>query len=261
MVKRPRQRGFTLVEMLVVIAIIVVLMAILFPVFSRVRARARETRCINNLAQLSTALKQYRDTYGRFPPPPVFVNGRYYGGFSALYPDYVDSTEVLICPDDADVKGLAAQTSQNVYSSYNGRANNPHGGDWTFKIDAATGLPEIYYNYNGYTFSGSAGGPITSNGIDNGGAVDAAYFAVLDLEYRPKGLRHRDAPRLCNRSAPGNTMITHCVHHEDSGSAANQTEFVGRLEPDTNPKYKRGALEQDPDGNGPKIAPYISQLK
>ncbi|MFA0773933.1 MAG: hypothetical protein KEFWMYNX_001965, partial [Candidatus Fervidibacter sp.] len=46
--KRPvlqRSRGFTLIELLVVIAIIAILAAILFPVFSRVRDKARQAVC------------------------------------------------------------------------------------------------------------------------------------------------------------------------------------------------------------------------
>jgi prepilin-type N-terminal cleavage/methylation domain-containing protein len=252
MMREPRKRGFTLVEMLVVIAIIVVLMAILFPVFSRVRAHARKVKCIGQLHQLAMALKSYQNgNNGRFPPAPVFVNGRYYGGFSALYPDYVDNSDIFICPDDLDVKPVGAQAKQNRYCSYNGKATNPAGGNWDFT--------EVYYNYHGYDFSGPPGAPVNSTGVDNLGLDEAGYFAVLMQEYQPEGLRRRDAPRLVNRAAPGSTIVTHCIRHRGGGSAANQTEVLVRLNGTTNGNAKRAALEEDPDGNGPKIAPYISQ--
>ena len=48
----PLAPAFTLVELLVVIAVIALLAAILFPVFASVRAKARETSCISNMRQL-----------------------------------------------------------------------------------------------------------------------------------------------------------------------------------------------------------------
>lgn len=61
-------RGFTLVELLVVIAIVAIIAALMFPVFSRVRERARRTACLSNLRQLSLATFQYaQDSDDRYP--------------------------------------------------------------------------------------------------------------------------------------------------------------------------------------------------
>ena len=43
----PKALGFTLIELLVVIAIIAILAAILFPVFAKVREKARQTSCLS----------------------------------------------------------------------------------------------------------------------------------------------------------------------------------------------------------------------
>ena len=51
---KRNHRGFSLVEMLVVIAIIAVLAAILLPSISGVRSRSRKTQCMNNVRQIAT---------------------------------------------------------------------------------------------------------------------------------------------------------------------------------------------------------------
>lgn len=77
------RRAFTLVEILVVLAVVGLLAAILFPVFSRVRAGARTSTCTSNLRQIGLALSLYKtDHRGLYPPcvalkvsggPPVTV--------------------------------------------------------------------------------------------------------------------------------------------------------------------------------------------
>lgn len=55
---RSLRRGFTLMELLVVSAIIAILAAILFPVFAQAREKARQTICVSNLRQLGLAINR-----------------------------------------------------------------------------------------------------------------------------------------------------------------------------------------------------------
>ena len=52
-----QRRGFTLVELLVVISIIGILVGLLFPAFAAVRSSARSTQCLNNLRQIGAAMQ------------------------------------------------------------------------------------------------------------------------------------------------------------------------------------------------------------
>ncbi len=207
MTRSDRRSGFTLVEMLVVISIIVVLVAILFPVFSSAREKARQNKCRTNLAELVGALKEYKREYHRFPPQPDYNETAqiYTGGFSALYPKFIDNYSYLLCPDDKIIYGKEEDAKDRRYCSYNGRislAENPGASEpWEFAVDTATGNEMITYNYNGYDELGwDRQDPLMP--------PDDPKPAWLD-----RGWKYY--PRLRNIYAPEYTVVTHCTFHRD----------------------------------------------
>lgn len=75
------RRAFTLIELMVVIAIIAILAAILFPVFSRAKEKALQTQCLSNLKQIGTAFTLYLSDYDDRMPDRRDLKNSLPGGY------------------------------------------------------------------------------------------------------------------------------------------------------------------------------------
>jgi len=101
---------FTLIEMLVVIAIIAVLAALLLPALSHAKEKGRRTACSTNLRQVNLAIRLYAednaDSLPVLPTPNPYPNGvgAYYKqlvkGYLGLAGPASPSEKVFICPSD-----------------------------------------------------------------------------------------------------------------------------------------------------------------
>jgi len=121
---KSKKSGFNLIELLVVIAIIAILAAILFPVFAKVREKARQTTCLSNEKQMGLATLQYAQDYEEDYPlaqttnwganydwtlmiSPYVKAGRINGNFSTV-------NAIFSCPSFPLEPGTGA-SEQNQY--------------------------------------------------------------------------------------------------------------------------------------------------
>src|SRR5579863_3565054 len=110
-----RNKGFTLIELLVVIAIIAILAAILFPVFAKVREKARQTACLSNIRQLGLAIAQYNNDYDTDYPNGINPFGTASGWASQVFP-YTSSVAIFACPDDPSARVHTPYSGNGVTS-------------------------------------------------------------------------------------------------------------------------------------------------
>jgi prepilin-type N-terminal cleavage/methylation domain-containing protein/prepilin-type processing-associated H-X9-DG protein len=116
-----RQSGsFTLVEMLIVMAIIGILAGILLPALMSAREQSRRKICANNLGQIGKACLSYQEPNSDYFP--AFRQSAAAGGSNAyddqfqpmpslacLYPTYCNEVKVFACPSTNDAPQIAVQ--------------------------------------------------------------------------------------------------------------------------------------------------------
>jgi prepilin-type N-terminal cleavage/methylation domain-containing protein/prepilin-type processing-associated H-X9-DG protein len=159
MPRRSPNRGFTLVELLVVIAVVAILTGILLPVFSQAREAARRTSCAGNLHQLGQALALYvSDNDDHWPS---IWNGQWnaHEGAqlnwpAAIFP-LVRSAQVYKCPSDP-LDEVAVSYAGNLWLHNRAESTIERPAECLALIDGFTGEgPEYDPDADeAYTFNG-----------------------------------------------------------------------------------------------------------
>jgi prepilin-type N-terminal cleavage/methylation domain-containing protein/prepilin-type processing-associated H-X9-DG protein len=93
-----RIKGFTLIEILVVIAIIAVLTAILFPVFAQAKEAAKKASCLSNTKQMELGILLYSGDYDDTLMPLADPTNTIL--WTDLEQPYIKNAQVQVCPDD-----------------------------------------------------------------------------------------------------------------------------------------------------------------
>jgi prepilin-type N-terminal cleavage/methylation domain-containing protein len=125
--RRTRVEGFTLVEIMIVCAIIGLLAAIAIPSWVRARERSQTNTCINNLRQIDGAVQQWAIENKKALDASV-VAGDILGDGTAAYPSYLKSS--VICPSGGttflDSYAVTTVADKPTCVSTGGAAANGH---------------------------------------------------------------------------------------------------------------------------------------
>ena len=135
------KKGFTMVELLVVIAVISILAALILPTLGSVQEKAKQIKCKTNMDNLGKGLLMYKGDYGRNVRFPDENGGKF---ICKLYTtNLVVEPKVYICPsttDEFDTSGMKADNPSAGGMSYAGRKNKPQ-----------TKYPGVYKSYHSTT--------------------------------------------------------------------------------------------------------------
>jgi len=148
-INRPAAaRGFTLAELLIVIAIIVVLLSLLLPAASRVRQAARSAACASTLHQLDTAWMAFCADNKGYSVPYNLPNGPWVTPLSPYLGASLVNPYARMCPTAADVPPLPG----SLYAA--GSVSSP----WIWEYSAGTPVISGSYCFNGLRYSTTGSG-------------------------------------------------------------------------------------------------------
>src|ERR1041385_3490308 len=170
-VENNQRHAFTLVELLVIIAVICILVALLLPVLSEAKAKAKRTACLNNLRQINLGLRMYCDDSNDASPKTdsTKFGTQSWSSYRKLMNSYVSvnvesssKDRLFACPSDTYYINLLRSSSTPI-----------------------TGLAYVHaplyeqtnFDYSSYAFNGGAK---TSAGTITPGIGDRKLSSIKD---------------------------------------------------------------------------------
>jgi len=223
---KSRKAAFTLVELLVVLAVIAILSALLFPVFSRARESGRQTACASNLHQIWMAVSLYYNDEKRYPTyiTDILPNTDSYFATTAG-PSYTATDAsglgyfkggqtALICPDDSTQSAVPRTSygdlSDNMESGISSESQK-NGLNTDGTVNTSIDPGRYVWNGFGYDVNGWALTP-----------AEAASGTYNNLTVATGGFSANNPIKnsLYNRFAnPSETIVTHCIFHRTNTGA------------------------------------------
>lgn len=133
-------RGFTLVELLTVIAIIGILAAIIIPVTGSIRENARSAHCLSNLRQIGVGMNLYaQSNKGKLPAPLAAPSNWYNDSWMTAVQPYLEDRN----PDIADGVGKRAAIWDSIFRC-------PSKPNWALEGPGVTDIQRVSYSMASY---------------------------------------------------------------------------------------------------------------
>ena len=165
-----KRQAFTVVEAIVVVVILAILAAILFPVFARNREPDRKISCTSNLKQIALGFAQYVQDYNEKLPPARNATG----GWADLIFPYIKSTYVFQCPSD---RNRAEKTTDYFFNARLSGVSSAKLAAPELTISLGDGLPDQPLDANltqlPPTWLRDSASPANRH-------LDGAYYAFVD---------------------------------------------------------------------------------
>ena len=139
---KNKQKGFSLIELLIVVAIILIIAAIAIPNLLRAKMAANEASAVGSMRTINTTSVEYSTTYGGYPPTLVSLGGPAGGAPTASSAELIDAV-------------LAAGTKSGYAFTWTAGNSDANGNYQTYTISAAptslgtTGQRYFFTNQSG----------------------------------------------------------------------------------------------------------------
>ena len=179
--KARNRKGFTLIELMIVIAIIIILAAIAIPNYLKMTQRARKARVASDFETLATALEAYATDWGFYPTDAnagavADTNSTIYKELTGQGATTNASGNTTATGEAGGIEYIKPETLQSMHSPFNATeeyyyASSPSGTHWVLEVQYNNPKTDVLYRTDSITQLTQTTGKASGVTIDDNGTV------------------------------------------------------------------------------------------